>query len=202
MFERFTDSARNTVVLAQQSADRLAHDRIGSEHLLWGLVSTNGPVSAMLHEQGLTPDRVEAEITKLGTVDTASAFDGIDKDALAAIGIDLDAIRSKIEADFTGSPPPAREPAEAVSRGLWPRSMRRVPAGRRGHTPFSEQAKQTLSQSLRQALALHDHYIGVEHLALALVSAKDTTATRIVSALGLSGAALRTRLLDDHRKAG
>lgn len=39
MFERFTDSARRTVVLAQEEARGLDHHEIGTEHLLLGLIA-------------------------------------------------------------------------------------------------------------------------------------------------------------------
>jgi ATP-dependent Clp protease ATP-binding subunit ClpC len=38
MFERFTDRARRVVVQAQEEARRLAHNFIGSEHILLGLI--------------------------------------------------------------------------------------------------------------------------------------------------------------------
>ena len=38
MFERFTDAARLVVVKAQEEARLLAHDAIGPEHLLLGLL--------------------------------------------------------------------------------------------------------------------------------------------------------------------
>ncbi|XVU28132.1 ATP-dependent Clp protease ATP-binding subunit [Actinoplanes sp. CA-054009] len=38
MFERFTDSARRVVVLAQEEARALDHDYVGTEHLLLGLI--------------------------------------------------------------------------------------------------------------------------------------------------------------------
>ena len=38
MFERFTDRARQVVVLAQGEARTLGHDWVGTEHLLLGLV--------------------------------------------------------------------------------------------------------------------------------------------------------------------
>ena len=38
MFERFTDKARRTVVLAQEEAALLEHDHIGTEHILLGLL--------------------------------------------------------------------------------------------------------------------------------------------------------------------
>ena len=37
MFERFTDRARQVVVLAQEEARMLNHNYIGTEHLLLGL---------------------------------------------------------------------------------------------------------------------------------------------------------------------
>ncbi len=42
MFERFTDRGRRVVVLAQEGARRLGHDHIGTEHLLLGLLRTDG----------------------------------------------------------------------------------------------------------------------------------------------------------------
>ena len=38
MFERFTNSARHVVVLAQEEARRLQHNYIGTEHILLGLL--------------------------------------------------------------------------------------------------------------------------------------------------------------------
>jgi ATP-dependent Clp protease ATP-binding subunit ClpA len=46
MFERFTDRARRTVVLAQEEARQLGHDHVGTEHLLLGLVSEGEGVAA------------------------------------------------------------------------------------------------------------------------------------------------------------
>ena len=46
MFERFSDSARRTVVLAQEQARQLRHDYIGTEHLLLGIVDHGESVAA------------------------------------------------------------------------------------------------------------------------------------------------------------
>jgi ATP-dependent Clp protease ATP-binding subunit ClpC len=46
MFERFTDSSRRVVVLAQEEARRLDHGWIGTEHLLLGLISEREGVAA------------------------------------------------------------------------------------------------------------------------------------------------------------
>ena len=42
MYDRFTEQARQVVVLAQAEARRLKHDYVGSEHLLLGLLAVEG----------------------------------------------------------------------------------------------------------------------------------------------------------------
>jgi ATP-dependent Clp protease ATP-binding subunit ClpA len=46
MFERFTNHARHTVVLAQEEARRLQHNYIGTEHILLGLIGESGGLAA------------------------------------------------------------------------------------------------------------------------------------------------------------
>jgi ATP-dependent Clp protease ATP-binding subunit ClpC len=66
MFERFTERARQTIVLAQEHARELQHTRIGTEHLLLGLLGADGSIAAVpLARQGLTTDRVQAEVVRL-----------------------------------------------------------------------------------------------------------------------------------------
>lgn len=48
MFERFKDSARRVVVLAQEEARLLGHDYIGPEHILLGLLSEREGVAAQV----------------------------------------------------------------------------------------------------------------------------------------------------------
>ncbi|MEV6100172.1 Clp protease N-terminal domain-containing protein [Nocardia sp. NPDC051981] len=45
MFERFTDTARRAIVLAQEEARLLGHDWIGTEHLLLGLLHGGDPIA-------------------------------------------------------------------------------------------------------------------------------------------------------------
>src|SRR5213082_2140475 len=47
MFERFTDRARQTLVLAQQEALGLRHNFIGTEHILLGLLAEGTGVAAV-----------------------------------------------------------------------------------------------------------------------------------------------------------
>jgi Clp amino terminal domain, pathogenicity island component len=119
MFERFTDDARAVVVHAQQHARRLGHRYIGCEHLLLALTSADQPAGAVLREHGVTPERAEEEIVRrIGLGAGADLFAGLDRDALATVGIDLDAVRARIEASF--GPEALTEAGEAVHRGRRP----------------------------------------------------------------------------------
>ena len=54
-FERFTRRARQVVVLAQEEAESLGHTRVGTEHLLLGLLrSEDEAVAAPLADAGVT----------------------------------------------------------------------------------------------------------------------------------------------------
>jgi hypothetical protein len=217
MFERFTDGARAMVVQAQEHARRLGHCHIGCEHLLLAVASADEAASVVLREQGLTPERIEAEVIRLARPgQAASLFSTLDREALAFIGIDLDVVRARIEVAFgpgalTRAAPAARHPRRpAWHKGPVARVLRRrrrhaaAPAAclhPTGHIPFTPQAKKSLERSLHEAKALHNGYIGVEHLALALVAADGGMMPPIMSALGTSAAALRRAILDRYRQA-
>jgi hypothetical protein len=101
MFERFTTGARTVVIHAQQPARRLGHRYIGPEHLLLALAGTGEPAGAVLRGYGITPEYVEEEIVRrAGLGAGAGLFGDLDQDALSVIGIDLDAVRARIEASF------------------------------------------------------------------------------------------------------
>ena len=58
--ERFTQRARRVLSLAQEEAERLQHNYIGTEHLLLGLIREEGGVAGrVLRELGLEQRRVE-----------------------------------------------------------------------------------------------------------------------------------------------
>jgi ATP-dependent Clp protease ATP-binding subunit ClpA len=125
MFERFTPSARAVVITAQQHARRLGHRYVGCEHLLLAAVSGGEPASAVLREYGITPERVEEEIVQqIGLGAGSDLFRGLDSEALASIGVDLDAVRARIEATF-GRAALARADQVSAGRGsIWARVRR------------------------------------------------------------------------------
>ena len=249
MFERFTDGARHVVVRAQQDARRLGHNYIGCEHLLLAAAEAGEPAGAVLRDQGVTPERVEAEILRTigpgAAADSGAALDraaagpadplrGLDREALAAIGIDLDVVRARIEAAFgpdaldravlahkraaqacrrSRRPAWRKGPVAELMRrrrarrgappGPGPRAVNRPGPGPApgGHIPLTPRAKKSLELSLREAQALHDDCIGVQHLVLAQLAMGDGMGRTILSSLGASSEALRAAVLARYRKA-
>ncbi len=66
MYERFTERARRTMQLANQEAMRFAHEYIGTEHILLGLVKEGTGVAVqVLTNLTIDPLRVVAEIESL-----------------------------------------------------------------------------------------------------------------------------------------
>src|SRR5437588_5898029 len=66
MFERFTEQARQVVVLAQEEArDSFSHNYIGTEHLLCGLLRQPSAASTALEELGITLDDVRSSVIRI-----------------------------------------------------------------------------------------------------------------------------------------
>ncbi len=66
MFERFTEPARAVVVLAQEEARELAHNYIGTEHLLLGLLREEGGLgAAALDSLDITLERVRHAVQRI-----------------------------------------------------------------------------------------------------------------------------------------
>jgi ATP-dependent Clp protease ATP-binding subunit ClpC len=66
MFERFTEEARQVVVLSQEEARALGHDCIGTEHLLLGLLrEQRGLAARLLEPHGVAIDEVRARVAPL-----------------------------------------------------------------------------------------------------------------------------------------
>jgi ATP-dependent Clp protease ATP-binding subunit ClpC len=63
MLERFTDRARQVIVLAQQQARALDHDSIGTEHILLGLIGEGQGVAVKaLTSLGISLDEIRQAV--------------------------------------------------------------------------------------------------------------------------------------------
>jgi ATP-dependent Clp protease ATP-binding subunit ClpA len=171
MFERFTFEARQTVVGAQHEARRLHSVRIGTEHLLLALLIQPTPSAAVLTRHGLGRDEVTEAVRRyVGDGD-------LDAEALTALGIDLDAVRSTVEASFGPG---------ALDR----------PSGSRvgGHIPFTPRAKKVLELSLREAIAMKSKSIADGHIALGLLREGEGLAMKVLADRGVDTVELRRDL--------
>jgi ATP-dependent Clp protease ATP-binding subunit ClpA len=168
MFEKFAKDARESVVGAQDEARALGADRIGTEHVLLAMLRTPDTVAARsLQRLGVTHADVLAAVRTLPP-------GAIDADALAGVGIDLEAVRAQVEASFGPGALDAR-PARSPN----------------GHLPFEPASKKLLEVSLREALRCKHRRIDTGHLLLAIVRLDDSTAYRALSSLGVSPATAR-----------
>ena len=169
MFERFTTEARQTVVQAQAEAAALRHPRVGTEHLLLGLVGQTTPTSAVLARHGLTRATVLESVSGL--------VGDLDAEALTTLGIDLEAVRERVEETFV--PGALDDPA------------RRHSATATGHVPFNPRAKKVLELSLREALVLKHRHIDDGHIALGLLREGEGLAMKVLHDRGVDPTDLR-----------
>src|SRR5438552_1345501 len=66
VFERFTERARQVVVLAQDEARALKHNYIGTEHILLGLLrEEEGLAARVLESLDITVEEVRAQVARI-----------------------------------------------------------------------------------------------------------------------------------------
>lgn len=100
MFERFTEHARGVAIHAQEEARRLGHPRIGSEHVLLGLLREPAATGGRaLDGLGIDLDGARADVARLAGPDP-TGFAREDVEALQSVGIDLDEVRRSVEDAF------------------------------------------------------------------------------------------------------
>jgi ATP-dependent Clp protease ATP-binding subunit ClpA len=176
MFERFTDDARRAVVLAQEEAVALRHGWIGTEHVLLGVLRTGGDGARLLAGFGVDDAGVREDVVRM----VGRGDEGIDPEALATLGIDLDEVRERVERAFG--------PGALIRR----RPCRRGALG--PHVPFTPRAKKALELTLREAFSLGQRDLGGEHLVLGLLREGDGVAAQVLTQRGVTLAAARERV--------
>lgn len=166
MFNRFTRAAKEAVIETQRIALEQGSDRIDTEHLLLTL-SQDGEVRFALETAG--------DVTALRlALEQEIRSQGLDGEALASLGIDLEEV--------------SRRTDEVFGAGALSQAKRK-----RGHIPFTREAKKALELALREAVRLKDRSIGTRHLLLGLLRA-DCPARSTLTAQGFDLGVLRARL--------
>ncbi|HWK91775.1 MAG TPA: Clp protease N-terminal domain-containing protein [Luteimicrobium sp.] len=190
MFERFTKDARSVVNLAV--GDGEGTGTVDSVSLLLALAWPDpavdgGAAARVLQDAGLDRARLEAAAATVDRPDrpAAARSDGsdpadpaLDAEALAWLGVDLDAIRAR--ADEVFGPGALDTPVVAEGR-----------RGRSRRPRFSSDAKKTLELALREAVRLHDRQITSAHLLLGVLRDPASPAARTLVAAGADLSALR-----------
>jgi ATP-dependent Clp protease ATP-binding subunit ClpA len=174
MFERFTNDARELVVVAQVEARELGHDYIGNEHLLLAAAAQDDPTAHALASLGLTRDVVRDAVLELVGRPRSPELDA---DALAAIGIDLAEVRRRAE--------------ETFGPGALDRRRRR---GCAGAMPFTPRSKKALELAMREAVARGDRHIGSEHLVLGILRVGEGAAIEVIERAGVTPDRVRQAL--------
>jgi ATP-dependent Clp protease ATP-binding subunit ClpA len=117
-------------------------------------------VLAQAEARLLQHDYIGTEHILLGLIQEG---DGVAAQALDALGVELETVRSEIVATIgEGSTVPT------------------------GHIPFTPRAKKVLELSLREALQLGHDYIGTEHLLLGLLREGEGVAAQVLQKLGVT----------------
>jgi ATP-dependent Clp protease ATP-binding subunit ClpA len=195
MFERFTDQARDVVKGAQEEARGLHHRYIGTEHILLALLSeSSGMAATVLRDAGVFPEQMRADI-EAAVGGRRTPFGPTDAEALRAIGIDLDAVREKVEETFGEGALESPPATPSRRRGLF-RRQQPAPGPPPGHIPFTPRAKKVLELSLRESLRLKHKHIGPEHVLLGLLREGEGLAAMVLTNAGVSLDDLRTHVLD------
>jgi ATP-dependent Clp protease ATP-binding subunit ClpA len=193
MFERFTDKARAAVFQARATAAGRGDRMIRPAYLLYALAAGDGVAARALAGLGVEAAGLERQLDRAAPLGNplAGEADSADAEALAAIGVDLDEIRRKVEEGFGPG---------ALGR------MTSPPPRRPGRLIVTAELKQALALALAEARALHHDYIGTEHLLLGLLAVVGRTPRGDFTAetlrdFGIDPDQARQRVLDELRRA-
>jgi ATP-dependent Clp protease ATP-binding subunit ClpA len=173
VFERFEPTARQAFVDARDEARRAGRDRIGSEHMLLGLLAEPGAASDALTAAGVDLESLRARVPR----GSHQAPGGLDAEGLATIGIDLDAVRRATDAAFGPG---------ALDRAAVPGQSR---------LPVADDAKAGLVQAVRQAQQLGQRQISCGHMLLGIIDQQRNAALTLLAQAGVDIAALRADVM-------
>ncbi|HLT12056.1 MAG TPA: Clp protease N-terminal domain-containing protein [Micromonosporaceae bacterium] len=189
MFERFTREARAVAIGAQNHARSLSHHHIGTEHVLLALLDeTSGAPASILTQAGLDQQQAKTHLVRL-LQESSDGLNDSDAEALESIGIDLNAVKAKIEEAFG---PGAFEPVLVPKRRWW-FGRKRLVRSPGWHLPFTPRAKKVLELALREALRLKHNFIGSQHILLGMIREGEGLGVKIMVEAGVDLDKVRQR---------
>ena len=74
MYEKFTEAARQVMKTAEEISEQLGHNYMGTEHILIGLLDTEGVASKILVTNGLDKEKLMELIDQLIAPDGKVGF--------------------------------------------------------------------------------------------------------------------------------
>lgn len=193
-----TPAARAIHRGAFEHAIRLGHPYMGSEHFLLALAGADHPAGAVLRAYGVTPGRVEEQIVRLSG---SGLFGDLDRDALASVGIDVEAVVDRVSRSL--GPVALHKASRAAFRERrvrwWDPRRRYVGPGAHMNgrfLPAGTALPQILHHAHLEEQARQGSQIDVQHLALGLLSVTRGLAPSVLAALGVSVPELRAALAE------
>jgi hypothetical protein len=180
VFERFTEGSRAILIDAQDLARELGSPSIGVGHILYGCAEGRTETAGKpLHDCGITGASVRRLLPR---TEERPGTEAVDPEALRAIGIDYDGVRTAVEQTFG--------PGALASA-----SDRRTPTRTLRRPPFTPSAKGTLERSLRVAHELHHASIMPGHILLAVLRLDSEFVSIVIEAAETTVAALSVAVL-------
>lgn len=170
MFERFEPGAKQALIDARDEARRAGKDRIGSEHVLLGLLAQPGTAADALTAAGVTLSAVRSRVP-------GGSGSSLDADALASLGIDLDTVRRATDAAFG------------------PGALDKVRRPGRRMLPMADDTKQIVVGAVRQAHQHGEREITSGHMLIGILDQPDSGALAILAGAGTDVQALRADVL-------
>lgn len=168
MFERFSRGARASVAAAQAVSRETASAETGTVHLALALLDQDAGLVTAVERTGAQADPVIRQLREI------TDGGGLDREALASMGIDLDAVSAQAD------------------RVFGPGALTRY-RHRRGEPRWGRDAKKALELALREAIRLGDRAIETRHLLLGLLRANCPARTVLIDA-GVDLTELRAQL--------
>ena len=208
-------SAAQVIALATQEARDLGHDWLGSEHLLLGLLLTQGPHANALHSLGIrygpvreavikmVPARDETPTTVsmtprvqtiLGYAQGFGDATGRGRNArtiLLGLVAETAGIGALVLAGLGATPEKVRAALETHGERATVSAF--SGGGYRGpFDRFNDRAKRVIALAQDEAIRMHHNYIGTEHLLLGFLRDEEGVAGRVLASLGVEITKVRT----------